>query len=91
MFIAQLPDMSTCNQLWFIPSSGADPRTIYVSFDTVEIKRAFDGIAQDLGWKPDDLGEKLLLDFMESATRKSYRSPKKLNDWRVEEASGEGE
>lgn len=73
LFIVQLLDASTCDQLWFIPSSSADPRTVYVKFDTMDIKRDFDALASKLGWKPEELGEKLLLDFMETVQRRSYR------------------
>ncbi len=72
-FIVQLTDATACDQLWFIPSSSADPRTVYVKFATMEIKREFDAMASKLGWKPEDLGEKLLVDFMETVHRRSYR------------------
>lgn len=72
-FISQLPDLTTCDQLWFIPSTSGDPRTVYVKFETVPIKEAFDKLAGKLGWKPEELGEKILLDFMETVTRESYR------------------
>ena len=74
LFICQLPDPQTCNQLWFIPSTSGDPRTLYVKFETVPIKEAFDKLAGKLGWKPEKLGEKILLDFMETVTHESYRS-----------------
>lgn len=73
-FICQFSDPHTCDQLWFIPSTSGDPRTLYVKFKTVPIKEDFDKIAGRLGWKPEELGEKILLDFMESVTRKSYRT-----------------
>ena len=73
LFIVQMTDATTCDQLWFIPSSSADPRTVYVNFSTMEIKREFDAIASKLGWKPENLGEKLLLDFMEAVKQRSYR------------------
>jgi len=73
LFIVQLIDATTCDQLWFIPSSSGDPRTVYVKFATMDIKREFDAIASKLGWKPEDLGEKLLLDFMETLQRQAYR------------------
>jgi hypothetical protein len=72
-FIVQLTDTTTCDRLWFIPSSSADPRTVYVKFSTMETKREFDLMASKLGWKPEELGEKLLLDFMETVHRRSYR------------------
>lgn len=73
LFIVQLVDATTCDQLWFIPSSSADPRTVYVKFATMDIKRDFDALASKLGWKPEELGEKLLLDFMDTVRRRSYR------------------
>jgi hypothetical protein len=74
-FICQLRDPQACDQLWFISSVSGDPRTLYVRFQTVPIKEAFDDLAKRLGWqKPEELGEKILLDFMESVTRKDYRS-----------------
>lgn len=72
-FIVQMTDSTTCDQLWFIPSSSADPRTVYVKFATMDIKREFDSLASKLGWKPEKLGEKLLLDFMETVQQRSYR------------------
>lgn len=73
-FICQLPNPQTCNQLWFIPSASGDPRTLYVKFKTVPIKEEFDAIASELGWeKPEELGEKILLDVMETIRKKSYR------------------
>jgi hypothetical protein len=74
-FICQLPDSETCNQLWFIPSASGDPRSLYVRFESVPVKDAFDKLAWDLGWvNPEELGEKILLDFVESVTRKDYRT-----------------
>lgn len=73
LFIVQMTDASTCDQLWFIPSSSADPRTVYVKFETMDIKREFDALASKLGWKPEKLGEKLLVDFMETILQQSFR------------------
>lgn len=75
-FICQLPEEATCDQLWFIPSTSGDPRTLYVKFQTVPVKEAFDALAMKLGWKPEELGEKILLDFMETVTKKSFRAEK---------------
>jgi len=73
-FICQLTGERTCDQLWFIPSTSGDPRTLYVKFETVPIKEEFDATARTLGWeKPEELAEKILLDFMESVNRKGYR------------------
>jgi hypothetical protein len=74
-FICQLADDQTCDQLWFVPSVSPDPRALYIRFKTVPTKDAFDELAKHLGWgKPRELAEKLILDFMESVTRKNYRS-----------------
>jgi hypothetical protein len=83
LFIVQMTDSTTCDQLWFIPSSSADPRTVYVKFATLDIKREFDALATKLGWKPENLGEKLLLDFMETVLQRSFR------DEEVESTDGE--
>ena len=87
LFICQLTDEWTCDQLWFIPSTSGDPRTLYVKFETVPIKEEFDATARRLGWgKPGDLAEKILRDFMESVNRQSYRNtePDDLDDlWSV--------
>jgi hypothetical protein len=89
-FICQLSDSETCNQLWFIPSSSADPRTLYVKFESVPVKEAFDEVARKLGWpKPEELGEKILLDFMESVTRTAYRTAEHTERWGLEEAADE--
>ncbi len=74
-FICQLPESQMCDQLWFIPSASGDPRTLYVRFESVPVKEAFDKLAKDLGWSdPEELGEKILLNFMESVTRRNYRT-----------------
>ena len=49
-----------------------DVRTLYVKF-AAPIKDAFDKLAGKLGWKPEQLGEKIVLDFMETVTRESFR------------------
>jgi len=87
-FICQLPDLQTCDQLWFIPSASPDPRTLYVKFESVPVKEAFDELARSLGWaKPEELGEKILLDFLESTTRKSYRTEEQRERWGLAEAT----
>lgn len=91
-FICQLIDAQTCDQLWFIPSASADPRTLYVKFESVPVKEAFDKCAKELGWqKPEELGEKILLDFMESVTRKLYRKSEQEERWGLEKASDSDE
>ncbi len=77
LFVAQTTanadDTHELTQLWFVRSSDIDPRRLFITFATVEIRREFDKIAVEHGWKPEELGEKLLLDFMESATKKKFR------------------
>ncbi|MGP0065490.1 MAG: hypothetical protein ACLQGP_18040 [Isosphaeraceae bacterium] len=77
MFICQMIDDDICDQLWFIPSSSGDPRTLYVKFENVPTKEAFVTIAQKLQWKPEELAEKILIDFMETVTRGSHRPENK--------------
>lgn len=66
-FVAQLPSAAECDQLWIVPSAVRDPWTIYVKFAEVPIKERFEKEANRLGWaRPEDLAEKLLVDFLES-------------------------
>ena len=77
LFIAQLLVVDKKNQeltqLWFIKSSNVDPRTLFITFDSVAMREEFTKVAQQLKYKDDDLGKKLLLDFMEKVLRKSVR------------------
>lgn len=63
LFIAQLRSPEECDQLWFISSTSGDPRTLYVRFDTVDERRAFERLAAQLGWKDCELGLQLIRDF----------------------------
>jgi hypothetical protein len=65
-FIAQLVSADECDQLWLVPSAIRDPWTVYVKFAEVRVKEQFEEEATKLGWRPEQLGEKLLADFMES-------------------------
>jgi hypothetical protein len=69
LFIAQLTAKDACDQLWFIPSTSGDPRTLYVNFDTVEEREQFGRMASSLGWKDEDLGLQLVRDFMRNVAR----------------------
>ena len=69
-FICQLIDPERCDQLWFILSSGGDPRSVFVKFPTLAQKEAFGKMAQEIGWKPEDLGLKILTDFQDTVGRK---------------------
>ena len=68
-FIAQLIDPESCDQLWFILSSRGDPRSLFVKFPTLADKEAFVEAAQELGWRPEDLGLKILTDFLNTVSR----------------------
>lgn len=70
LFIAQLKaidgNSTELTQLWFIPSSNPDPRTLYITFESVEAKKAFCAVATETGWDSEELGKHLLLQFMET-------------------------
>src|SRR5271157_347611 len=68
-FIAQLIDPESCDQLWFILSSSGDPRSLFVKFPTLADKEAFVEAAHELGWRPEDLGLKILTDFLNTVSR----------------------
>jgi len=68
-FVAQLIDPESCDQLWFILSSSGDPRSLFVKFPTLAAREAFVKAAQELGWKPEDLGLKILTDFLHTVSR----------------------
>jgi hypothetical protein len=68
LFICQLSDPESCDQLWFILSSSGDPRSLFVKFPTVAERAAFDKTADELGWKSEELGLKILRDFLETVS-----------------------
>src|SRR5262249_12692878 len=72
-FIAQLVAPDECDQLWLVPSAIRDPWTVYVKFAEVPIKEQFEEMARQIGWRPEQLAEKLLVDFMESTLRKKVK------------------
>lgn len=69
LFVAQFPEAGICDQLWFIPSTSGDPRTLYVNFDTVEEREHFARVASSLGWKDEELGLQLVRDFVRNVVR----------------------
>lgn len=71
LFIAQLPSATECDELWFVSSSSADPRTLYVKFDTVAEHDEFSVVASQRGWNEQELALELLRDFV----RKDRRRP----------------
>lgn len=74
LFVAQLLPQdnqeSELTQLWFVRSSNVDPRTLFITFETVAERERFREIASQLGWQDSDLGEKLLTDFMNTVSRR---------------------
>jgi len=64
LFIAQLTDPHSCDQLWYISSTSGDPRTLYVKFPTVAERERFHEMVAKLGWEDEALGLKLARDFM---------------------------
>jgi hypothetical protein len=64
LFIAQLEDPQTCDQLWYISSTSGDPRTLYVKFPSLAERERFHELAEKLGWTDEALGLKLARDFM---------------------------
>jgi hypothetical protein len=74
-FIAQLEsladDEQSLTQLWRISSTDINPKTLYVTFETVEERLRFKEIANSLGWHDDNLGLNLILDFMAKVSKKT--------------------
>ncbi|MBD2256666.1 hypothetical protein [Pseudanabaena sp. FACHB-2040] len=64
LFIAQLRTSNECDELWYVSSSSPDPRTLYITFDTVVERKAFEKIADSLGLDDKELGLELVRDFM---------------------------
>jgi hypothetical protein len=64
LFIAQLPEPQSCDQLWYISSTSGDPRTLYVKFPSVAERESFHEMAAKLGWNDEALGLKLVRDLM---------------------------
>lgn len=67
-FIVQLrrgPEGShEVTQLWHIKSTDSHPKTLFVTFESVEEREAFRELARRLGWHDEALGLALLRDFM---------------------------
>jgi hypothetical protein len=51
-------------QLWKVQSGDDYPKTIFVTFQTVEERQRFRDIAMELGWHDEQLALSLLRDFM---------------------------
>lgn len=73
-FIVQLRATSEDNpeltQLWKVSSTDINPKTLYVTFDSVQEREQFGELANQLGWSDEDLGLQLLLDFMRKLSRR---------------------
>lgn len=67
-FIVQLRNVSDSEmeltQLWRVLSSDTHPKTVFVTFDTVEEREQFRKPAQNLGMNDETLGLELCRDFM---------------------------
>jgi hypothetical protein len=67
-FIAQLStsdgDQYTLTQLWRISSSDINPKTLYITFESVEERERFRRLATKLGWNDEALGLQLVIDYM---------------------------
>ncbi|MDB5339504.1 MAG: hypothetical protein JWN70_5123 [Planctomycetaceae bacterium] len=57
-------DTYELTQLWRVSSSDTHPKTLFVTFDTVEQREQFKHLAGRLGIKDVDLGLHLVMDFM---------------------------
>lgn len=79
LFIAQLQSSLSeeleLTQLWFVRSSDSDPRVLYIRFDTASEREEFRKLAQNLRWVDEELGKRLVLDFMELTLNKSFGRP----------------
>jgi hypothetical protein len=71
-FIAQLPSSDVCDQLWLVSSAIKDPFAIHVPFAAATIVTRFEEAAKSLQWVPEQLAEKVLVDFLESVTRERF-------------------
>lgn len=67
-FIIQLiiidSDSYELTQLWRVSSSDTHPKTLFITFETVEKREKFKRLSDNLGTKDEDLGLQLILDFM---------------------------
>lgn len=67
-FIAQLNRLPNSDeeltQLWPVRSSDYDPKVLYIRFDTIEERKQFRNLANFLGQRDDELGKRLILEFM---------------------------
>jgi hypothetical protein len=72
-FIVQLKQTSESEQeitqLWKIQSGDDHPKTLWVTFDSVEDRQEFAAVAHGLGWDDEELGLELLRDFMRKIKR----------------------
>ena len=69
-FIVQLKETATddckeVTQLWKTQSGDDHPKTIWVTFDSVEERQKFRDCANELGWHDETLALALLRDFMD--------------------------
>ena len=58
-------DKYELTQFWRVSSSDTHPKTLFVTFETVDARNQFLRIAKNLGIKDEKLGSKLCQDFMD--------------------------
>ena len=67
-YVAQLARLDnngySLTQLWRIASSDINPKTLYITFETVDERKHFKTLANKLGFNDEELGLKLVNDFM---------------------------
>lgn len=62
--IAQIDEESELTQLWHVKAGDDHPRTLWVTFDTVEERQAFRDLAANLNRDDEELGLELVKKFM---------------------------
>ncbi|MCU0544728.1 MAG: hypothetical protein MUE44_21595 [Oscillatoriaceae cyanobacterium Prado104] len=76
-FIAQLQPSKNnqykLTQLWLVNSSDTHPKTLYVTFCSVEERELFTALAQSLGTNDEELGLRLIRNFMDLHPGYTYK------------------
>lgn len=74
VFVAQLnastDGVRIHNQLWPVPARNYDTRTLYVTFPTQDERDAWNDLAEQLGYEPEELGLRALRGFLLAFTAK---------------------
>jgi len=75
-FVVQLEktdNSEKLNQLWRVSSSDEHPKTLFVTFETVEEKEKFKKLAANLGRQEEELGLELVTDFVKKFPESFYQ------------------